>query len=445
MPGVFICLILYLKFKKGDSVKPFLNTRGAYWTAGAVVALALWTSACPTMTYPLYQADWHVSTTTVTWIFAAYPIVLIPVLIAFSDLSDHIGRRSAMLLGLLAELVGVLLFAFADGVPWLLAGRAFMGLGVGLSLSPASVAMVEFSTPGKEGRAGSIGTAISSSGIALAMLVGGALTQYAPFPLHLNFFVLAAVIAVVVGFVAGMPHHTSNETRTRWRVRAIVIPRGNRGVFAAGAVAFASSFLLGAIVLPLGAKIANQLAGSANALVTGALLSVFAAFIAVSALLARRLGPWTQVTVGAVGSVAAVWLLVLTSATHSMTVFFLASACAGAAYAFDFAGGLTVFNTYAAPHHRASMVSGGYLVGYFAQGVGAPVLGWVVTAHGLPAGLLTGAASFSVIFGAALAMGLVMLSRTRHRGFRRPDGVVSRSAPAAQRATDGVHESTDHG
>jgi hypothetical protein len=43
-----------------------LNTRAAFWTAGAVVALALWTSACPTMTYPLYQADWHVSTTTVT-------------------------------------------------------------------------------------------------------------------------------------------------------------------------------------------------------------------------------------------------------------------------------------------------------------------------------------------------------------------------------------------
>jgi MFS family permease len=425
-------------------VQPFLNTRAAFWTAGAVVALALWTSACPTMTYPLYQADWHVSTTTVTWIFAAYPIALIPVLIIFSDLSDHIGRRSAMLLGLLAELVGVLLFAFADGVPWLMAGRAFMGLGVGLSLSPASVAMVEFSAPGKEGRAGSIGTAVSSSGIALAMLVGGALTQYAPFPLHLNFFVLAAVIAVVVCFVAGMPHHTANETSTRWRVRAIVIPRGNRGVFAAGAVAFASSFLLGAIVLPLGAKIAHQLAGSTNALVTGALLSVFAAFIAISALLARRLGPWALVTAGAVGSIAAVWLLVLTSATHSMAVFFLASACAGAAYAFDFAGGLTVLNTYAAPHHRASMVSGGYLAGYLAQGVGAPVLGWVVTAHGLPAGLLTGAVAFSVFFGAALFMGLARLSRRRHPGLHTADGVAARSVPAAQRVADGVHETVDH-
>ncbi|SDK08119.1 Predicted arabinose efflux permease, MFS family [Nonomuraea maritima] len=381
---------------------PHLGARGGFWTAGAVVALALWTSACPTMTYPLYQSGWHISTTTVTWIFAAYPIALIPVLVIFGDLSDHIGRRAAMLLGLGAELVGVLLFAVATDVGWLLAGRAFMGLGVGLSLGAANVAMVEFSGPGQEKRAGAIGTAVSALGIALAMLVGGALTEYAPYPLRLNFVVLAAIIAVVGLLVLCMPRHTRDETDEPWRVRAIVIPRGNRGIFTAGSIAMASSFLLGSIVLPLGAKIAQQLAGSTNALVTGLLLSVFAGCITLNALVARKLDVWVLVIVGAAGSVAAVWLFVLTGATHSLTVFFLASACAGAAYAFDFAGGLTVLNRYAAPHHRASMVSGGYLVGYLCQGIGAPALGVIVTGHGLTAGLLAGATAFSVFFCAVL-------------------------------------------
>jgi MFS family permease len=112
------------------------------------------------MTYPLYQADWGVSTTTTTLIFAAYPIALIPVLILFGDLSDHIGRRASMLLGLAAEFVGVMLFATAGDVAWLLVGRAFMGLGVGLSISPANVAMVEFSAPEQEKRAGAVSTAI---------------------------------------------------------------------------------------------------------------------------------------------------------------------------------------------------------------------------------------------------------------------------------------------
>jgi hypothetical protein len=52
------------------------------------------------------------------------------------------------------------------------------------------------------------------------------------------------------------------------------------------------------------------------------------------------------------------------------------------------------------------MVSGGYLVGYVAQGAGAPFLGWVVTSHGLMAGLVTGAVVFSVFFVLVLACGL---------------------------------------
>lgn len=395
-----------------------LSNRAAFWTSGTVVALALWTSACPTMVYPVYETDWALSTTTVSWVFAAYPLALIPVLILFGDLSDRIGRRASMLLGLAAELVGVLLFVVAGDVLWLLAGRAFMGVGVGLSISPASVAMVEFSAPGARHRAGAMATAVSAVGIALAMLVGGALTQYAPFPLRLNFVVLAAAIVPVAVAVAFLPRHTAPAVAGAWRVRAIAIPRGSRRAFAMGAVAFASSFLLGAIVLPLGARIAQDLAGSTNALVTGALLSVFAACIAVFSLLARRVETWTLITVGAAGSILAVWAFVLTGTTHSLVMFFVASACAGAAYAFDYAGGLSVFASYAAPEHRASMTSGGFLVGYAAQGVGAPLVGAVTTAKGLLAGLVSGAGAFGIVFAAVLAAGAAVVARRSRR--RRP-------------------------
>jgi MFS family permease len=103
---------------------------------------------------------------------------------------------------------------------------------------------------------------------------------------------------------------------------------------------------------------------------------------------------------------------------HSLPIFLLATACAGAAYAFDFAGGLTVFTRYSAEHHRASMVSGGYLAGYIAQGIGAPLLGAVVTAHSLISGLLVGATIFGVIFALALIGGLAVLLPL-HRTARR--------------------------
>ncbi|MGY3199953.1 hypothetical protein [Streptomyces sp. TE5632] len=59
-------------------------------------------------------------------------------------------------------------------------------------------------------------------------------------------------------------------------------------------------------------------------------------------------------------------------AVEGLLLFSLASAVAGAAYAFDFAGGLTVLSRSAPAPHRAGMVSGDYLVGYAAQGIGAP-------------------------------------------------------------------------
>ncbi|WP_406351224.1 hypothetical protein OHB56_01770 [Streptomyces sp. NBC_01635] len=97
-------------------------------------------------------------------------------------------------------------------------------------------------------------------------------------------------------------------------------------------------------------------------------------------------------------------------AVEGLLLFFLASAVAGAAYAFDFAGGLTVLSRSAPAPHRAGMVSGGYLAGYVAQGIGVPAPGAVVTAHGLMAGPVTGAAVLGGFFVLVAVVGLVVLT-----------------------------------
>jgi len=101
------------------------------------------------MSYPLYAAQWHLTPAVTTSIFAVYPLLVVTTLIMFGDISDYIGRRTAMLLGLAASLIGVLLFAAAPNVHWLFVGRACMGIGVGLSASPSAAALVEFSPAGQ--------------------------------------------------------------------------------------------------------------------------------------------------------------------------------------------------------------------------------------------------------------------------------------------------------
>src|SRR4051812_3967389 len=145
-------LVVFLTYIMSNVMKTdrVLNRAASFWVAAAVVAHGLWTSAAPAMSYRLYAVEWNLSPTVTTAIFAVYPIVVVGVLILFGDLSDYIGRRATMLLGLGASLIGVVMFAIAPSIAWIFIGRAFMGVGVGLSASAAAAAIVEHSPQGQE-------------------------------------------------------------------------------------------------------------------------------------------------------------------------------------------------------------------------------------------------------------------------------------------------------
>lgn len=385
-----------------------LGRRASFWVAAAVAAIALWTSGAPTVTYPLYAAEWHLTQTVTTMIFAVYPVVLVAVLIIAGDLSDHIGRRAAMLLGLAASLVGTLLFAVAPEVGWLFAGRAFMGIGVGLSISPATAAMVEFSAPGQARRSSSVTTAATALGLVLATVVGGGLIQYAPFPTHLNFWVLSAVITVVFGAAWFLPRRVALERADRWRPRAPHIPRGLRMVFAVSALAVTAAYASGALMLSLGAEIGRDLVGSDNALVTGLALSLSAATIGLVALLARGLPARTDIVWGGIATTIAMGLLLLAAYERSLLIFLVAAAVTGTGYSLLFLGGLTLISAKAPAHHRAGTLSAVYLVGYLLQGVVAISLGTIATAYGLGRALEVGAPLMAVLGLAALVLALVL-------------------------------------
>ena len=279
-----------------------LSQRASFWVAAAVVAHTLWTSAAPAMTYPLYGAEWHLSPVVTTAIFAVYPLFVVGVLILFGDMSDYIGRRATMLFGLAASMIGVLLFAVASNVYWIFLGRAFMGIGVGLSASPSAAALVEFSPAAQSKRAGSITTAAQSLGLALATLVGGALIEYAPFPTRLNFWVLFAVIAVIFTATWFLPRHTSTEASGPWRPKIPRVPQSLYKIFATSTVAITIGYALGAIMMSLGAHIAHDLIGSNNRLVNGAAMSLLAITSGIAAVSGKRLAPSFSMLFGGLAS-----------------------------------------------------------------------------------------------------------------------------------------------
>lgn len=404
-----------------------LPRAGSYWTAAAVAAIALWTSGAPSTTYPLYAADWHLTATVTTAVFALYPLALVVVLVLFGDISDHIGRRATILIGLAALLVGSLLFAVAPDIAVVFIGRAFMGFGVGLALSPASAAVVEFSQKGREGAASSVFTAGTAVGLALATLIGGALIQYAPFPLHLDFWVLVVAIAVTAGLVWFMPRHTRDEDRAPWRPRLPHVAPGLRMLYAVSAGAVIVSYMFGSVFLALGADVAEQLTGTSNVLVVGAVMAIMSVFIGATAIATRGVTPRTTVMVGVLVTLVALALLLTASQTRSFGVFVVTMLVAGAAYALMFSGGLGLISRNAPAHHRAGTISAVYLVAYVMQGVTAVVLGLIATADGLALALVVGAIAITVFALATLGTALALRPQPK------PDELAA-DAPLAARA-----------
>ena len=380
-----------------------LGPRGALWTAAAVAGLSLWASAAPTITYPLYAASWHLTPTATTAIFAVYPIVLVVFLLVFGQVSDHIGRRVTMLLGVTAMAVGALLFALAPSVGGVYLGRALSGAGVARALTPATAAVHEFHAHDKKSRASAVTTAATAAGLALATVVGGVLTEYAPAPLHLSFWVLVAVTGAVLPLIWMMPRDVRAEGQGPWRPRPVRIGRDLRPVYVASALAVTAAYAFGSVFLALGADVARSLIGTTNIFVVGLVLSAMSATVGVSAIGARRIPAGRQIVTGTLAILVALALLEASATAHSLPLFLLATTVSGFSYGLTFSGGLGLIAAHAPAHARGGAVAAVYLLAYVLQGATALSLGLIATSSGFATALLVGALAIGVL--ALLSLG----------------------------------------
>src|SRR5436305_878744 len=127
---------------------------------------------------PTIKTDLHFSQESLQWVVTAYSILFGGVLLLGGRMADLLGRRRLFMGGLSLFTVSSLL----DGLAWssasLITFRALQGLGAAL-LAPAALSILM--TTFKEGRernlALGIWGAVSGSGAAVGVLLGGALTS----------------------------------------------------------------------------------------------------------------------------------------------------------------------------------------------------------------------------------------------------------------------------
>jgi EmrB/QacA subfamily drug resistance transporter len=121
---------------------------------------------------PSIARDTHANQTQLSWVIDAYSLVFAALLLPAGGLGDRIGRRRALLAGLVifgAGSVAAMCWAHAD---WLIAMRAVLGLGAALVM-PATLATITSTFPPTQ-RARAVGT---WAGVAGASAILGLFTS----------------------------------------------------------------------------------------------------------------------------------------------------------------------------------------------------------------------------------------------------------------------------
>ncbi len=381
-----------------------LGRRASLLVSAGVVSHTLWTSAAPALTYGLYAQEWHLTHTVTAGIFAIYPIGVVVMLVGFGGISDQIGRRATMLAGLFASLAGALLFAVAPDVSWVFGGRALMGIGVGLAASPSTAAILEFSSPKRAKSAALVTMGAQAIGFAAALLLGGALTEYGPWPTRLCFWVLALFLIVLLIGTWLLPRHAPGGTGGDWRSRMPSVPKPIRRAFAVSSTAMVAAYTFGVLVLSLGGQVEHDLIGSPNAFLNSAVLSLFPVVMGVIGIIARTLSPRMALIAGALISCSGMALLTLAVNFRDLAIYLLATAAAGGAYSLLFVGGLQVISASAPERNRGGILAALYLVSYLSMGALALVLGAIATARGLSLAVDLGAAAIILMNVATLVL-----------------------------------------
>jgi MFS family permease len=332
-------------------MRPFLTVWGAWLLvmAGANLATAL---------YALYARQFHFSSLVLTTIFATYAVVLVPALMLFGRLSDRLGRRVVVTLGLGASIAGLAVFAAAQNALWLYAARGLQGLAVGMISGAATAALVELDPDDDRRRASLFAGLAQAGGSAAGPLLAGALVQWAPAPRQLSYLVVLAATIAAAAFVLRLPEPAANA-REPWRIQVPRVPTQVLGSFIRVSVTAGLVWATLALFLSVVPTYAGDLLDTTNValLSTVAALSVVAscgAQVAARTLVAAGRPPQALgLTVLAAGLV----LLVAASPARSLALLALGSLAAGAGHGLAFINAQQELNELAPPERRGEVTA----------------------------------------------------------------------------------------
>lgn len=389
-----------------------LSSTAAFALLVSIAITLLAGSSAPTPLYAIYQAQWGFSPITVTVVFGVYAVAVLASLLVAGRLSDHVGRRPVLLAALATQVVVMVVYATAGGLPELLLARVLQGLSTGAALGALGAALLDV-----DRARGTIANAVAPmTGTASGALLAGLLVQYLPAPTHLVYLLLlAAFVAQTIG-VALMAETSSPRPGALASLRPqFALPAATRAPLLVAIPVLVAAWSLAGFYGSLGPSLVRTVTGSDSFVLGGLALFVLAGSGALTVLLLPAdAAPRTVMARGTAALFAGTGITLLGTLAGSPLLLFGGMVVAGAGFGGGFQGALRTVVPTAALHERAGVLSIVFVVSYLAMGLPAVIAGVLVVDGG---GVLVTAREYgaAAMVLAALALAGLLAGRRRER------------------------------
>jgi MFS family permease len=361
-----------------------LGRTASFWLLAATLCLLLFASSAPSPLYVVYQAEWSFSAITLTSVFAVYALALLASLVIAGAVSDHVGRRPTLLVALVIEFGGMLLFAEARGVGWLFAARIVQGLATGIAMGTITASLIDLEPTDRPRLGATIGVAAPLGGLALGALAAGLLVQYGPDPTRLIFWLLAAAFVGATALALAVPETVRQRGPWAHSLRPqFSVPPGVRGDFARALPCMIATWALGGLILSLGPSVTAGVLGNTSHVIGALPIFIMAGISAVAAIRLREARPKATAQGGLTALTLGLALALIAIADHSTGLFLGATALVGLGFGPAFAGAFRTLAAQAPVDQRAGLVSSILAVAYLAFSLPAIAAGVAVTQLGL--------------------------------------------------------------
>lgn len=281
---------------------PLLNRWGGFMAVAFALTMGFATSSLPSPLYPLYQADWRLQPSELTYIYSLYMVGVLVALLCLGRLSDTLSRYTVVCTSLMLMTLGLLLSGVASSINALLFARGIIGLANGLLTTAGAFALVD-THPRNDRRIASVTTSASIAvGVGLGPLLSGLLAQTGIAPLRLPYFVVAA-LALGNLWLTWRSRHTF-APRTGARARLSITPKlalpgkATRGPFLLASAAAFTQFAAGSLLASLVPSFLYNLLPWKGPAVPGIAFLILSAASAITQLSQRNIAPMKGLVLG---------------------------------------------------------------------------------------------------------------------------------------------------